>query len=80
MHTTLLNWESKIKFERVEILKFFKCFKTTLAGKQKHKLCGEGLLKQLKPGAWWVTPAGNIPGEEKMKKQILSALETYYAI
>ena len=30
LHTTLLNWESKIKFERVEILKFFKCFKTYL--------------------------------------------------
>lgn len=30
LHTTFLNWESKIKCERAEILKFFKCFKTYL--------------------------------------------------
>lgn len=49
--------------------------KTTVAGKQKHELCGERLLKQLKPGAWWIKPVGNILREEKMrKKKKLSAL------
>lgn len=43
--------------------------KKTLAGKQKHEFCVVRLLKQRKPGAWWIKPVGNIPREEKMRKK-----------
>lgn len=46
MHTTLLNRESKIKCERVEIFKFSKCFKTYFTKADSYLLGSIVISKQ----------------------------------